>query len=296
MNTKRNILIAFILNLAFSVFELFGGIFTGSVAILSDSLHDFGDALSIGISFILERKSFKKPDNKYSYGYIKFSVLGGVITTSILIVGSLIVIYQSILRFIHPVEINYSGMIILAVIGVIVNTIAMLITRKGQSINQKSVNLHMLEDSLGWIVVLIGAVIMNFTDIRIIDPVISIIVSLFILYSAIKNLKKALDVFLDKVPDDIDIEKLKEEILKIDGVKNVHHVHIRSVDGINNYASMHIVAKENLKEIKEKIREKLKEYNIVHTVIETEDSLCENENCEIKFLHNTDAHHHHHHH
>ena len=243
MKTEKNILIAFLLNLSFSIFEFFGGIFTKSVAILSDSIHDLGDALSIGISYFLEKKSKKKADNKHTYGYIRYSVLGGVITTTILLVGSILVIIGAVKRLFNPVEVNYSGMIIFAVIGVILNFIAAYVTREGDSLNQKSVNLHMLEDVLGWVIVLIGAIVMKFTDIRVLDSIMSIGVALFILINAIKNLKVVLDLFLAKTPEDIDIEELKEHLLEIEGVDDVHHIHVWSMDGYNNYATMHIVTK-----------------------------------------------------
>ena len=156
MKTEKNILGAFILNVTFSVLEFIGGALTNSVAIISDSIHDMGDAISIGLSYFLEKKSKKKPDKKYTYGYIRYSILGGLITTVILIIGSSLVIYNSIIRIFNPVEINYNGMIIFAIFGVVINFMAAYLTREGDSINQKSVNLHMLEDVLGWIVVLIG--------------------------------------------------------------------------------------------------------------------------------------------
>lgn len=294
MKTQKNILIAFILNISFSIFELFGGIITNSVAILSDSIHDLGDALSIGISYFLERKSKKKPDNQYTYGYIRYSVLGGVITTTILLVGSILVIIGAVKRLFNPVEVNYSGMIIFAIIGVILNFIAAYVTREGDSINQKAVNLHMLEDVLGWIVVLIGAIIMKFTDIKLIDPIMSICVSAFILYNSLNNLKTILDLFLEKTPKDIDIEELKEHLKEIKGVEDVHHIHVWSIDGYNNYATMHIVTKsKNIKAIKEKIREELREHNICHAILETEDEVCEDTECHVE-IHSTGHHHHHH--
>ena len=172
--------------------------FTNSISILSDSIHDLGDAISIGISYFMEKKSKKCADNKYTYGYIRYSVLGGVITTTILLVGSILVIIGAVKRIINPVEVNYSGMIVFAIIGVILNFIAAYVTREGDSINQKAVNLHMLEDVLGWVIVLIGAIVMNFTDIRIIDPIMCIGVAIFILINSLKNLKKVLDIFLEK--------------------------------------------------------------------------------------------------
>ena len=212
MKTEKNILIAFILNLSFSIFELIGGIFTGSVAILSDAIHDIGDAMSIGISYFLEKKSKKQPDETYTYGYARFSVVGSVITTLILLFGSLAVIYNAIIRIFNPVDINYNGMIIFAVVGVVVNFCAAYFTREGDSLNQKAVNLHMLEDVLGWIVVLIGAIIMRFTDISVIDSIMSIAVAVFILINAVKNLKEVLDLFLEKTPNNISIDEIKENI------------------------------------------------------------------------------------
>ncbi len=294
MKTEKNILIAFILNIVFSIFEFFGGIFTNSISILSDSIHDFGDAVSIGISYFMEKKSKMHADNKYTYGYIRYSVLGGVITTTILLVGSILVIIGSIKRIINPVEVNYNGMIIIAIIGVLLNFIAAYVTREGDSINQKAVNLHMLEDVLGWVVVLIGAIVMNFTDIRIIDSIMSIGVAIFILINSLKNLKKVLDLFLEKTPDDIDIEELKEHLLNISGIEDIHHIHVWSIDGYNNYATMHIVSKsKDINKIKKEIRKELEEHNICHAILETEDEVCDDKECHVH-LKNIEHHHHHH--
>ena len=293
MKTEKNILIAFILNLSFSIFEFFGGLFVNSVAILSDSLHDLSDALSIGISYFLEKKSKKKADEKYTYGYIRYSVLGGVITTTILLVGSVLVIIGSVRRLLNPVAINYSGMIVFAVIGVVLNFIAAYVTREGDSINQKAVNLHMLEDVLGWAVVLVGAIIMNFTDIRMIDPLMSIGVALFILFNALKNLKAVLDLFLEKAPGEINISKLREHLLEIEGVEDIHHIHVWSIDGYNNYATMHIVTRAaDVQKIKYQIRQELCEHSICHAVLETEPEICQDKECHIEVHH--PGHHHHH--
>ena len=145
---NKNIFIAFFLNLFFAVFEFIGGVFTGSTAIISDAVHDMGDAASIGISLMLENKAQKQPDEKYSYGYLRFSVLGGLLTTLVLLVGSAAVIYNAVKRIINPVPINYSGMIIFAVIGTAVNFAAAYFTKDGASVNQRAVNLHMLEDDM----------------------------------------------------------------------------------------------------------------------------------------------------
>ena len=297
MKTERNILIAFILNLAFSIFEFVGGFFTGSVAIVSDAVHDIGDAASIGISYFLEKKSKKKPDEHYTYGYARYSVIGSVITTLILLVGSVLVIYNAILRIIDPTPINYNGMIIFAVIGAAVNFLAAFFTREGDSLNQKAVNLHMLEDVLGWIVVLVGAVIMRFTDISIIDPLMSIGVAVFIFINAFKNLKEAVDLFLEKTPHGIEIDEICEHLTHIEGVKDVHHVHVWSMDGYNNYATLHVVAEGDAHEIKEAIREELTEHGIAHATLELEapGEHCHELTCSPKTHEGGHGHHHHHH-
>ena len=295
MKTEKNILIAFILNLAFSVIETAGGIFTGSVAILSDALHDLGDAISIGIAFFLEKKSKKKPDKNYTYGYLRYSVLGSVITCLILLIGSLAVVYGAINRIITPTEINYDGMILLAVVGALVNFLAAFFTHEGDSLNQKAVNLHMLEDMLGWTVVLVGAIVMRFTDLAVIDPLMSIGVAVFIIVNAVKNLNMAISVFLEKTPHTIDVSEIREHILGIDGVKDVHHIHIWSIDGEHSYATMHIVSDEDHHKIKEKVREELHSHDICHATLELETvgEHCPDEVCSTEFAQG--AHHHHHH-
>ena len=294
MKTEKNIFFAFILNLAFSVFEFIGGVFTGSVAIISDAIHDIGDATSIGVAFFLEKKSKKQPDKKYTYGYARYSVIGSVLTTLILLFGSAMVIYNAVLRIISPTEINYNGMIIFAIVGVCVNLGAALLTRDGDSLNQKAVNLHMLEDVLGWVVVLVGAIVMRFTDFYIIDPLMSIGVAIFILINALKNLKEILDLFLEKTPRDISIDEIAEHICEVEGVLSVHHIHVWSMDGHNNYATMHVVVKGDTHTIKHNIRGELKEHGIGHATleIETEDEHCHEEHCHVDVVSSAGHHHH----
>ncbi len=284
MKTERNILIAFCLNMLFSLIELFGGLFTGSIAILSDSLHDFGDALSIGLSYFLEKKSKKQPDLNYTYGYVRYSVMGSIITTLILLIGSLLVIFEAAKRLFNPVVINYDGMILLAIFGIIINLGATYFTRKGDSLNQRAVNLHMLEDVLGWIVVLIGAICMRFTNLYFLDAILSIGVALYIFYHAGKNITQITNLFLEKTPQNIDLVKLKADLLKIKGVLDVHHLHIRSLDGYKNYATMHVVLKKYDAKIKNQVKKELTKYAIGHSTIEIElvDEECWNHDCAIK--------------
>ena len=294
MKTQRNILIAFILNLAFSAFEFFGGAITGSVAIMSDAVHDLGDAVSIGISYLLERKSKNKADEVYTYGYARYSVIGSIITTIILLTGSVMVIVGAVNRLFAPVDINYNGMILFAVIGVITNCVAAWVTRNGDSLNQKAVNLHMLEDVLGWIVVLIGAVVMRFTDIRILDPLLSMGVAIYILVQSLQNLSATFDVLLDKIPSGISLHEIREHVLEIDGVEDVHHIHLRSMNGQDRYATMHIVTAADSFTIKNLVRQELAEHGICHATLELEQpgEHCFEEECPVTEV----VHHHHNHH
>ena len=294
MGSDKNILVAFVLNLAFSVFELIGGFFTNSVAIMSDALHDIGDAASIGISYFLEKKSRRQPDDVYTYGYRRFSVIGSIITVLILLTGSVLVVINAFNRILDPQEIHYNGMILFAVIGVIVNFLAAFFTRHGESLNQKAVNLHMLEDVLGWAVVLVGAIVMRFTDVRLIDPILSIGVAIYIFIHAFSHLKEALDLFLVKIPAGVDMDEIKQHLKEIDGVLDVHHIHIWSMDGIQNCATMHIVTNGDPLAVKKAVKEELHEHGIAHATLEleSEDEDCQDGHCYIK----TDGIHHHHHH
>ncbi|MBR6504283.1 MAG: cation transporter [Clostridia bacterium] len=272
MKTEKNILIAFLLNMSFSVFELIGGLFTNSIAIISDAIHDFGDSISIGMSYFLEKKSKKKPDNNYTFGYTRYSILGAFITNTILAIGSVFVIINAVKRIINPVEINYNGMIIFAIFGVIINVLAAYFTKEGDSLNQKAVNLHMLEDVLGWIIVLIGAFLIKFTKLNIIDAIMSIGVAIFILIHTINAFKSIIDLFLEKTPTGIKIEELKKHIQEIANVKDVHHIHVWSIDGFTHYATMHIVTDlKDTKNLKTEIKKELVEHGISHTTIEFEE-------------------------
>ena len=298
MKTENKILLAFMANLLFSIFEFFGGIITGSIAISSDAVHDMGDALGIGMSYFFEKISKKHPDKKYTYGYGRFSVLGGAVTSLILLVGSVIVMFTAVKRIINPVDIDYNGMLIFAIVGVAVNGLAAFLTRGGDSVNQRAVNLHMFEDVLGWITVLIGSVIMRYTNLTILDPIISLCVAGFILINATKNLHESVVIFLEKSPSKIDADEIEKHLLEINGVLGVHHIHLWSIDEKNNCATMHIVTNMDVSDIKSRAREVLKDHGIEHITIEFETIFedCQEKECVITPTESSSHHHHHNHH
>jgi cobalt-zinc-cadmium efflux system protein len=281
-DAARNIKVAFFLNLFFSIVELIGGLLTNSVAILSDAVHDLGDSLTLGISWYFAKVADKSRDRKFSYGYKRLSVIGALISSIVLVTGSIYIVAEAIPRLINPINPETGGMIILALIGVIVNGIAAFRLRKGHSINEKAVFTHLLEDVLGWLATLIGAIIMHFTDFPIIDPILSVLISLFILYNVYKNLKESFQIILQATPTNIDIEKIQSTLLEIPGITDFHDCHAWSMDGEYNVLSVHLIVDKDqslkdLGKIKTETKNRLKNLGINHTTIEFE---TEDENCD----------------
>ena len=200
----ENIVTAFFLNLGFTVIELIGGLLTNSMAILSDAVHDLGDSVALGLAWYFQKFSHKKRDNTYTYGYKRFSLVGALINSVILITGSVLILTETFPRLIHPQQSDPKGMFILAVIGVAVNGAAMLRLRKGSSLNEKVVSLHMLEDVLGWLAILVGSVVMYFVNVPVLDPIMSLLISLYVLFNVFRNLRSIARIILQGTPDAAD--------------------------------------------------------------------------------------------
>lgn len=281
-HSESNIKVAFILNLLFSLIEIVGGILTNSVAIISDAIHDLGDSFTLGISWYFAKISKKERDQKFSYGYKRLSVIGALISSIVLVIGSVFVTIEAIPRLFNPVKPNTQGMILLAVIGVLVNGIAAYRLSRGHTINEKAVYTHLLEDVLGWTATLIGAVIIHFFDLPIVDPILSVLISIFILYNVYKNLKESFQIILQGTPSGINLDEIHQTVLSITGVKNFHDCHSWSLDGNYNILSIHIVVEDNmslkdLEQIKKEAKESFLKLGITHTTIEfeTEDEICD---------------------
>lgn len=276
-NSTKNIRTAFFLNLAFAFVELIGGIITNSVAILSDAVHDFGDSISLAIAWALQKKSNKAKDDKYSYGYKRFSLLSSVILSAILLVGSILILTEAIGRLFNPQEVNAQGMLWLAILGIIVNGLAALSVKRGKTLNERAVFLHIMEDVLGWIGVLVISIVMIFANLPILDPILSISITIWVLYNVYKNLKATFNILLQAFPKNVDVKKLTKEIEAIDNVISIHDLHIWTQDGLSHVMTLHIVAEKNYETIKIKVRGIAKTFNIDHVTIELEDkySSCE---------------------
>lgn len=273
--TTGNIRTAFFLNLAFTLIEIFGGLWTNSMAILSDAIHDLGDSVSLGLAWYLENYSKRQGDRRYSYGYRRFSLLGALINTTILIVGSVFILSEAIPRLFSPEPTNAPGMVIFALIGIIINGLAVLRLRGTESMNARVVALHLLEDVFGWVAVLVVSILLIFTDYYILDPILSILFTLFILYNVVRNLRKTIALFLQAVPENLDIEEIEGELRTLDMVQSIHHTHIWSLDGVHHVLSTHVVlhedvSKDDLLCIREEIKFKLRQYDLSHSTIEIE--------------------------
>lgn len=284
----ENIKLAFFLNLLFTIIEIIGGLWTNSVAILSDAVHDLGDSISLGLSWFLENYSKKNPDEIFSFGYSRFSLLSAFFNSLILILGSIFVLSRAIPRLMSPEPINAVGVLIFAVFGISVNGIAAYKLSKGSSINEEVISFHFLEDVLGWVSIFIVGIIYMFKEIPILDPILSIGITLYILYNVFKNFKKILKIFLQAVPSDLSIEEIEKLIMKNPHIITIHHTHLWSLDGENNLLSTHIVVEDELdndeiSDIKENIRNKLMKHNINHVTIEVDfrSEVCDDEECNL---------------
>lgn len=276
-----NIAVAFFINLGFTIFEIIGGFYVNSVAILSDAVHDLGDSLSLGISWYLQKKSGEHANERYTFGYKRFSLMGALINSIVLIVGSSYVIYEGAQRLMSPEPTNAKGMFLFAIVGVAVNGYAAFRLSKGKSMNEKVLSWHLIEDVLGWTAILIASVFMIFWDLPILDPVLSLCIAAFVLYNVFKRLKETMHVFLQGAPIEIDLPLLKERILGISKVKSIHHTHLWTLDEENQVFTIHIVLTgiSDLTEvlsIKKQVKQYLKETDISHATIDFE---LEDEDC-----------------
>lgn len=272
-HASRNLLIALVLNLGFAAIEAAGGAYTNSVAIMSDALHDFGDALSLGVAWYLQRVSMRPRDKFYSYGYRRFSLLGAVVVSSVLLIGLSLVMRESVLRLMHPQPTNVKGMLLLAFLGIAVNGYAALRLSKGHSLSERAAYLHLLEDVLGWIAVLIGGIVMLFVNLPILDPLISLGVSAFILFNVYRNLRSVVKILLMQVPENLQSTALEEEIRALKLVKDVEDLHLWTLDGENHVITMQIIVADStsfaaLRKLKQQIRALVAGRGIRHSTIE----------------------------
>jgi cobalt-zinc-cadmium efflux system protein len=282
-DNPKHIVVAFWLNTFFALLEIAGGLYTNSVAILSDAVHDLGDSLSLGFAYYFHKKSKQRSDAVYTYGYQRFSFLGAFINSLILIVSSVFIIRESVARLFEPQPPDARGMVVLALIGIAVNGYALLRLRRGNTINERVVALHFIEDVLGWVAVLIGSVVMLFADVPILDPILSISIAAYILYNVFKNLKATFRILLQRRPETVDEASIRKSVMSVPGVKGLHDIHHWTMDGQYNVMTLHVVVDRNesveqRERIKKEVKHGLQHLNIRHSTVEIES---EDENCKV---------------
>lgn len=275
MKTKRAVWLAFFLNLSFAIVEFIAGGIFGSSAVLADSVHDFGDAIAIGISALLESISNRKEDSHYTLGYKRFSLLGAMVTAVILMTGSGMVILENLTKLFHPQPVNEEGLLWLGFIAISVNVLASLVIRKGETKNESILSLHFLEDTLGWVAVILMAIVLRFTDWYILDPLLSLAISIFILSKAIPRFWSTLKIFLDAVPEGVDIQKIKKDLAELDHVASINQLNLWTMDGLEKNAIVHVCLEhvKHMEVCKESIRNLLQERGFQNVTIEVDEDL-----------------------
>ena len=281
--SSKNLKFAFFLNAAFTIFEIICGFYVNSVAIISDAVHDLGDTLSLGTSWYLQNKSRQGRNDKFSFGYKRFSLLGALINSLVLVGGSVYVITEAINRLVEPEYSDAGGMLVFALVGVAVNGIAAWKLSKGTSMNEKVVSWHLLEDVLGWVAVLIVAIILHFYNTPYLDPALSLLITMYILYNVFQRLKETLFIFLQGVPREINLEEIEAKLQSIPHVSSLHHMHVWSLEGTDHVFTTHIKLAnikrfQQLLDVKRAVKNVLQEYHFDHYTIETE---LDEESCDL---------------
>ena len=275
MKTKHAVWLAFFLNLSYAIVEFITGGLFGSSAVLADSVHDLGDAIAIGVSDVLETISNREEDSQYSLGYKRFSLLGALVTSVILMTGSALVILENLTKLFHPQPVNDEGILWLGIIAVTINVLASLVVRKGKTKNESILSLHFLEDTLGWVAVVLMAIILRFTDWYILDPLLSLAISIFILSKAIPHFWSTLKIFLDAVPEGVEIKQIKNDLEQLEHVASVNQLNLWTMDGLEKNAIVHVCLEhaDHMEVCKESIRTLLKDCGFQNVTIEVDEDL-----------------------
>lgn len=279
MKSSKNMTIAFLLNFSFAIIEFIFGLLFHSSAVLADAIHDTGDALAIGLSTLFEKISTKKEDRNYTLGYKRYSLLGALLTSVILLIGSTLVIVENVPKLFAPEKVNYDGMLVLGIVAIVVNTAASRVVSHGHSHNESILSLHFLEDILGWLAVVGVSIILRFTNWYFLDPLLSLVIAGFILSKALPKFWENIQIFLDHVPSDVELSKLYQEIVALENVRAITQLNVWTTDGLEKYAMLHICLENPnlLAKTQIVLRQKLLAHGISKVTIQTDESLQEHQ-------------------
>lgn len=274
-HSNKNLKVAFFLNLGFTILEVFAGLYVNSIAIISDAVHDMGDSMSLGLSWYLDKKSKQKPDKKYSFGYARFSLLGAAINSVVILASSVWIVYEAIGRFKHPETSNAQGMVLFALVGIAVNGYAAWRLSKGKTMNEKVISWHLIEDVLGWVAILIVGIVLHFKNIPYLDPALSILITLYIVWNVFKRLKETTFLFMQGTPLDVDVAEIEQKLRATKHVHNIHHTHVWSLEGEHHVFSTHVKLQTiddlvTLSRVKNELKQVVLAYGFEHVTIEVE--------------------------
>lgn len=274
-NSSKNIAIAFWLNFCFTIIEFIGGMLTNSMAIMADAVHDLGDTIALGFGWVLHKVSGKQATDKFTYGYKRLSLVGAFINAVVLVVGSTWIFFEAIPRLWEPQMPMAEGMVVLAIFGVLTNGYAAYKLSHGKTMNEKVLNWHLLEDVFGWVAVLVVAIVLLFVNWPILDPLLSIGFTLFILFNVVKHLRATVRLFVQATPSNSLYNQVKNTLLELEQVANVHHMHLWSLDGDAHVLTAHLELKQALNApasvaLKHQIATQLASFKLAHTTIEFE--------------------------
>lgn len=272
---ENRIGVAFALNLAFTIVEIAGGLWTNSTAILADAVHDLGDSLALGLSWRLAHVSRRAGDDAFTFGYRRFALLGALLMAGILLIGGGLVVWKAVPRLFAPAAPNVKGMLILAGVGVLANGVAVLRMRSGRSLHERLVTWHLLEDVLGWAAVLFAALVMLVVDVPILDPILSLVITAVVVWNAGRRLWEAFVILLQGVPRGLSVGIIEDAMRKVPGVCDVHHIHVWSQDGEHHVLTGHVVAAcaesfAEAAELRGRVKRALRELGIGHVTLEIE--------------------------
>jgi cobalt-zinc-cadmium efflux system protein len=272
----KNLISVTLINLSISVVQVIGGLISGSLSLLSDALHNFGDTSALFIAYLARRRGRKRANLQKTFGYKRIEILAALYNASILIALCLFLFYSAYKRLLNPETVDSKLMLIVAVFGLLANLVSVLIIQKGrhENLNVKAAYLHLLGDTLSSFAVIAGGILMWAFEVYWVDPLITILVGFYIIYHSWKVIRETLDILMQSSPDGIDLSKLKERIETIDAIDNIHHVHVWRLTDAQVHFEAHINLKENLSmdammKIKEQTEQILQnDYKIDHMTLQ----------------------------
>ncbi|HMA05872.1 MAG TPA: cation diffusion facilitator family transporter [Methanomicrobiales archaeon] len=273
--SEGNIRVAFFLNLVFTVAEFAGGILFSSLAISADALHDLGDSFSLGLAWFFERLAGRKPSPFFSYGYRRFSLVAAFLNGVVLLAGGAVILWSAVPRLLSPVRPDAPGMFVFAIVGIVVNGAAALRLRKGHTLNEQTVAWHLVEDLLGWAAILAVSLALMIWDVPVLDPAVSILITLVVLVNVVRNLRRTVVIFLQGVPPSLSLEAVGDRLGRLPGVAGVHDLHLWSLDGEHHILTAHVIIPEETTgeesmAIKCRVKDAAMALGIQHATIEVE--------------------------